>query len=67
MPSPRPLTPLICTIRYTEWKINIPLQYLPEGVNVGDILTKNLQIDSPATEKQNRRNRDVKTLSIVFT
>ena len=38
-----------------EWKIVLPLEYLPEGVGEGVILSLNWKIDCTATENQQEK------------
>jgi len=38
-----------------EWKIVLPLEYLPEGVGEGVILSLNWKIDCTATESQQEK------------
>jgi len=38
-----------------EWKIDVPLQYLPEGVGEGDILDVSFHYNPEATESQKEK------------
>jgi hypothetical protein len=42
-----------------EYKVNMPLKYLPERVSESDILHINFRIDHEATEKQKKKVIDL--------
>lgn len=42
-----------------EFKINMPLKYLPEGVRESDIIDISIRIDHEATENQKKKVEDL--------